>query len=130
MPSIVICDYDGDHGTLYLGKLCPPWSAADMSVTRKLDWLDWTAPAVVALLVAGMNWVWGRTVNGGKIFSPFQRRLLLFAVLFTLGTGYLIVIATLFRWSDQVMFVLIGAWGGVLASVALLWHRRARESPR
>lgn len=78
----------------------------------KLDWLDWTAPAVVALLVAGMSWAWGRTVNGGKIFSPFQRGLLLFAVLFTLGAGYLIVIATLFRWSDQVMFVLIGAWGG------------------
>jgi hypothetical protein len=95
---------------------------------RRLDWLDWTAPALGTLLFAGMGWAWGRTVNGGRKLRPFQRALLFYAVLFIFGMAYIICTTPLFAWSDAVMFVLIAAWGVALASVALFRHRRTRPA--
>jgi hypothetical protein len=87
---------------------------------------------VVNLAVAAavaLCWGWGRTVRGGRPLTPPLRGMLLFGFLFALGMGYIMMFGSWFAWPTRIWFVLIAAWGVLLALIVWWRHLRKSEEP-
>lgn len=74
--------------------------------------------------VVALSWGWARAVRGGRPLTPLMRGMLLYALLFALGMGYVMMFGSWFGWPQALWFALIGVWGVVLALISWWRHRR------
>jgi hypothetical protein len=83
----------------------------------------------VSLIFLAISWSFTRAVNSGRPFSPLQKRMLLYSFVFVLGMSYLMLLVSDMRWPTNLIFPMIGAWGGLVALAAWWRYRRARTEP-
>ena len=82
----------------------------------------------LAIAVAmALSWGWARAVRGGRPLTLLMRGMLLYALLFAFGMGYVMMFGSWFGWPYTFWLVLIALWGLVLALIAWWRHRRKSE---
>src|SRR2546427_3594443 len=89
------------------------------------DLLDILAPPALGLVFLLLSWSQMHVTRGRHALTPYDRKLLIYGFFFVLGMGYLMLIGKLFRWRPSMLFVVIGAWGVLLALIAWQRYRRA-----
>jgi len=97
------------------------------------DLLDILAPPALGLVFLLLSWSQMHVTRGRHALTPYDRKLLIYGFFFVLGMGYLMLIGKLFRWRPSMLFVVIGAWGVLLALIAWQRYRRAQaasQAPR
>lgn len=95
-----------------------------------IDTFDLLAPPIVTGIVLVFGYLWSRTVRRGQQLSTFQREMMIYAGIFTLGMGYIIMLheplGGALHWPSAWIPILIG-WGVILAVFA--WYRHRRTAP-
>jgi hypothetical protein len=81
----------------------------------------------LALLVLFLGWVYGRVLSGGGPLSAVKRRILFYGFVFALGMMHLMLMVSDLCWPKDILFPLIGVWGGVVGLVAWLRCRRRQR---
>ncbi len=86
-----------------------------------LDPFDLLMPPMVALAVLVLGYAQSRRIRGGQPLSSFQRKLLFYGPVFTLGMGYAMAfhlqLAALLHW-ENAWIAAIAAWGALLIAIA------------
>jgi len=59
---------------------------------------DLAVPPAGALLVAGMSWLWGRSIRRGQPLTRSMRLGILYVFLFCIGTGYFMMAGSWLGW--------------------------------
>jgi len=88
--------------------------------------IDFLIPLGVALLFWGMIRLYALAIRQGRPLTRFMKGTLLYAPIFVLGLGYLMLFAGNLHWSTPLLFSLIAAWGGLVGLVA--WWRRKKAT--
>lgn len=91
--------------------------------------MDFLLIAGLALIFLLLSWFYGRVVSAGRPLNAFKRRVLGYGFAFVLGMGSLMVLVADLHWSKELLFPMIGGWGGVVGLVAWWRYRRAKTLP-
>ena len=89
-----------------------------------MDFLVITGLALIFLL---LSWLYGRLVSGGHPLNAFKRGVLGYGFMFVLGMGYIMLLVADLHWAKELLFPLIGVWGGLVGLLAWWRHRRGRR---
>jgi drug/metabolite transporter (DMT)-like permease len=90
--------------------------------------MDLLVPIGVAFAFFCLCWLYALAIRRARPLTPFMRRTLVYAPLFILGLGYLMMFAGNLHWPPVLLFPLIAVWGAVVLLVA--WWRYRREKTR
>ena len=90
--------------------LSVPFRPTMQAPSQKTMIVDLLVISCVALIFLALSWGWVRSINRGRPLSVTQRRMLRYGFLFVYGEGCLMAISAALRWSDAVLFPLIGGW--------------------
>lgn len=85
---------------------------------------DLLVSTIGALVWLGLSWGWARSVRRGCAMTPPQRKMLWYSFGFILGMCYIMMFGSWFAWPHALWFVLIAAWGVMLALVAWWRHKK------
>jgi len=85
-------------------------------------------PPIFSLVFLAIGYTWMKMVRRGNVLTAFQRTMVKYATLFTIGMGYAIAwkepLAETFRW-PSIWIVFLILWGGLLAAGWWRQHQRS-----
>ena len=90
--------------------------------------MDFLVITGLALIFLSLSWAYGRALSAGQPLNRFKKRLLLYAFVFVLGMGYVMVLVADLNLPKQWVFPGIGAWAGFVGFVAWWRYRRGKAS--
>lgn len=89
-----------------------------------MDFLVITGLALLFLLI---SWAYGRVLSAGKPLNTVKKQILVWAFIFVLGLGYIMVAVADLDLRHDLLFELIGIW---IVTVGLVGWWRFRYRPQ
>jgi len=87
---------------------------------------DFLVATGLALLFLLLSWFYGRVLSGGHPLNSVKRKILTYGFAFALGMVYLMLLLSDLQWPKELLFPMIGVWGGIVGLLA--WWRYRRQN--
>jgi hypothetical protein len=89
--------------------------------------MDFLVATGLALSFLVLSWLYGRAIGAGHPLNTFKKRVLIYGFMFVLGMVYLMVLVSDLRWPRDLLFPMIGIWGGIVGLAAWWGSRRQKR---